>query len=169
MNREAMIDKITEELMVNTRGYVRDRNKFPIEWDKNNPDSQFAMVAEDIEYALNVLDSLGYVIVKNFNGTVDTGTSSSPSNNIHISNIEGGSSVVTDVVMSVSTTENPTLGNLKEFVERLDRLSIPDDAVIRGRVTKTVYLVDSSADRLECGDCEASDYIVYSVGHTCES
>jgi hypothetical protein len=53
MNIEQLVDQLTEVILIE-RGYDRGE-KYDVEWDSTNPDSQFSMVREDMVIAVRVL------------------------------------------------------------------------------------------------------------------
>ena len=53
MNIEQLVDQLTEVILIK-RGYDRGE-KYDVEWDSTNPDSQFSMVREDMDIAVKAL------------------------------------------------------------------------------------------------------------------
>jgi hypothetical protein len=57
MDKDALIEHLTETVLVD-RGYDRDDDDLDIEWDGNNPDSQYSLVREDVAIIIEALDQL---------------------------------------------------------------------------------------------------------------
>jgi len=54
---------LTTSYLLEKRGYPRP-NGYNIEWDAKEPDSQYSMCYEDVEFVFEALDKYGYEIRK---------------------------------------------------------------------------------------------------------
>lgn len=60
MSKEEVIDTLAERVLID-RGYEVDDRELDIEWDKNNPDSQYSLVREDVVIVVEGLEELGLI------------------------------------------------------------------------------------------------------------
>jgi hypothetical protein len=58
MSKEEVIAALTESVLIG-RGYEVDDRELDIEWDGDNPDSQYSLVREDVVIAVEALEELG--------------------------------------------------------------------------------------------------------------
>ena len=137
MSREEMIDSIAEHVMINTRGY-KGRHEWPNEWDKTCEDSQISMVIEDIEEILLHLEG-------KFNYTFPK---------------EGDQGVTTNTTVTVSTKENPSINDIKNFIERLEEIKVDETTFISGSLKIQLTFDNSGAYAISCGDCGEEDVLV---------
>lgn len=174
-----IIDAIAEHMMVTTRGYEKD--KWPIEWDKERDDSQISMVIDDVEEVLEFLE-------KNYGYKFDTSphTYTATTNNVYYSSggAVGGSGhiyttttfppapveedvdgVQTDVDVRIRTRKSPNLSEISEFIERLELLGCNSTTEVVGSLSFTKRIEDSMAARITCGDCGDDDILL--SDHSC--
>lgn len=60
MSKDELIDTLTERVLIE-RGHVVDDRDLDIEWDPDNPDSQYSIVREDVEIMVEGLEDLGLI------------------------------------------------------------------------------------------------------------
>ena len=169
--KDEIIDSIAEHIMITTRGY-KSKNDWPIEWDKERDDSQIAMVIEDVECVLKVLeDKYGYRFEPTSNIFVTNSTTyGSGSGSAYItypsmqpeSDVDG---VQTDVDIRIRTRKSPNLSEIKEFIERLELLGCEPTTEVVGSLSFTKRIEDSMAHRITCGDCGEDDVLL--SDHSC--
>lgn len=58
MSKEQVIDALTERVLIG-RGWEVDDRELDMEWDRDNPDSQYSLVREDMVIAVDALEELG--------------------------------------------------------------------------------------------------------------
>ena len=181
MKRSELIDLIAEHMMVETRGYKR--GEWPIEFDKTRDDSQISMVIEDVEAVLSFLEEnhgykfetepLTYTATTNnvyygSGGAVGGSgyiyaTTTFPPVPVPEPDIEG---VQTDVDIRIRTRKNPSLSELREFLERIELLGCEADTEVVGSLSFTRRLEDTMVQQISCGDCGENDIFVND--HSCK-
>jgi hypothetical protein len=159
MTREELIGNIAEHLMFATRGY-KSKNDWPIEWDKNNEDSQISMVMEDVQEVISFLEKSHGL---SFNNTVPTPKYSVWSSSVPLVT----QTPETEVKITISSGVSPTVEDLENFVYKVKELEGNPDTRVSGSVTFETTFTDVVAGKISCGDCESEDVIV-SV-HLCNS
>ena len=58
MSKEEVIAALTERVLIG-RGWEVDDRELDMEWDRDNPDSQYSLVREDVVIAVEALEELG--------------------------------------------------------------------------------------------------------------
>lgn len=165
MSRDYLVRAIAEHMMLANRGF-KAKDDYPIEWDESRTDSQISGLIEDIEMILSYLENPKQEPEEEpEEEELVTGNTFywSPS----YSNTPATKKVLTSVSVGIALREKSTVKDLREFVERLDRIKISDDFVLDGHLYADMDFNDTFIDQIECGDCGGSDYILYSDGHSC--
>ncbi len=163
--RQELIDSIGEAMM-GFRGYKKGEN--PVEWDPDSKDSQLSMVLEDVEFVVDELSKRVRVDINEANLFTTTYTSSAPT--VTISTPPPPpcpSGVKTSVRIEITTGHNPTIEDIIDFAERLQRLKVDTDNVLHGSLRFVVELPKTFVDRIDCGECGVEDFLVYSEEHPC--
>jgi len=165
MSKKDLVRSIAEHMMIANRGF-KAKNDYPIEWDESRTDSQISGLIEDIEMILSYLEDPKQ---KSEEATEEeelvTGNTFywSPS----YSKTPATKQVLTSVSIGIALREKSTVKDLRNFVERLNRIKISDDFVLDGHLYADMDFDDTFIDRIECGDCGSSDYLFYGHEHSC--
>ena len=174
-SRQELIDAIGEAMM-GFRGY--QKGQYPLEWDPDNKDSQLSMVLEDVEFVVDELIKHGklnlntatFKIPNTYSSYVHTVTVSPPSaaaTTTMSTPPPRDSAVTTSVGIEISSGHNPTIADLLDFSERLQRLNVDPETPLHGHLRFMLELEDTFVDRIDCGECGVEDFLVYSEEHPC--
>lgn len=176
MDNKTLRDLLGERLMIATRGY-KNRSDFPREWNEEDPDSQFAMVLEDVDIIIGHLDELGILNRSNnlevqaMTGAVQPPTVTYTSNSATTSVTYPAptkTGITKSSTVNINLSAGSTLGELEEFVETLKELKVsPDDVVVSNPMNYSVTLLDCGVERIACGECNYMDYIIFPNDHEC--
>lgn len=166
--KQELIDSIGEAMM-GFRGY--QKGQYPLEWDPDNKDSQLSMILEDVEFVVDELAKRGKLDFNNlrfgvtYSSSSPTVTISSPATSA--APTERESQVRTSVGIEVTSGHNPTVGELLQFAERIQRLNVDPQTSLHGSLRFMMELENTFVDRIDCGECGVEDFLMYSDEHPC--
>lgn len=158
MTNEQLRDVLGEHLMTTTRGYSANRSIHSIEWDQDNPDSQFAIILEDVDLIIAKLEELGLLSLEHpqaMTGVVQ------PVLTKRVKSLTKTASV------TVGIDKHATLDDLEEFVETLKALGVEPDQQVYKNHELTLVFDDCGVERIKCGECGYEDVIIYPADHVC--
>jgi hypothetical protein len=173
------IDRIKEtitEALMNSRGWDElSREKSPIEWDPNRNDSQYSLVKEDVNFVVDeFVEQLAKLEEEELQEEYvfeDDEEEEEPQSFLdeygHIRRNQTNTTSASIFIFMDAGTGNPRyVSDVKEWLEKVDRLGVPDDTEIEGTLHLDFDLDEPYIERIECGGCGSKD-VLFTV-HSCE-
>lgn len=155
-----VLDFVTERLM-EYYGYSRHDGRNEREWEADNPDSQYAMSKETAEVAINALEEaltlVERVPARIFRRSAPFQTaepSTSP---------RGPVRRFMTTYLSVEPTDDRksvTVGDVRDWLDEVDSLGVPDDFSIEGSLTLMYDEAPTSLEPSTCGECGSEEDVI---------
>jgi hypothetical protein len=180
---DRMKDEVAKALM-NAHGWNPEENKYATaEWDPNNPESQFSMMREDAEIAVDVLlDTIDKLAVEEEEGLteyvfgpIDDEDDEDEEPKEQSLFDEYGHPRRDDTVTTTNTTfifmdagtgKARYVSDVREWLKRVDTAGIPDDTEIEGTLHLSYDVEAHNSERIECMECGFKDMLI--TTHACK-
>lgn len=162
------VDRIKEtitEALMNSRGWDElSKEKNPIEWNPEIEDSQYSLIKEDVDF---VVDEF-MVQLATFEEEEEE---EEPEDMFdaygHIRRDQTLTTSASVFIFMDAGTGNPRyVSDVRAWLERVDRLGVPNDTEIEGTLHLSYDIDDPYIERIECGGCGSKD-VLFTV-HSCE-
>lgn len=146
MNKRQMIENVSFMIMEQRGNTAWGPKHSEIEWDLSNPDSQLSMITEDVTAILEAIEEVetqekvmdrlaaltGGVGSYLLDDRIDTLTSK------HAKPVEPLPNVLTFVQITHQLADEPTISELREYVDKLSLLGLDDNFTLHGWLAATV-------------------------------
>jgi hypothetical protein len=173
---EKIKEVIAEAIMKRNGWDEESKTSNPIEWDITREDSQYRMVAEETDYIVDAfLRELAEVEVDDEEDSTEHehGHDHEHKNESifdeygHIRRSQTNTTTATIFIFMDAGTGKPRyVSDVREWLAKVDRLGVPDDAEIEGTLYLSVEINEPYTERIECGGCGTKDILL--TVHSCE-
>ena len=153
------IDRIKESItyaIMQRNGWTEESKETnPLDWDPKRDDSQVSMIKEDVDFIVNAflghLEDEGIEDEEEEEEEEETNTTSA----------------AFFIFMDAGVGNPRYVSDVREWLETVDRLGVPDDTEIEGTLHLSYDLRDNPFfERIECGGCGQKDVLI--TIHSCE-
>jgi len=168
------IDRIKESIAnsIMTRNGWTEESKTtnPHDWDPNSKDSQYAMVIEETNYIVDTFLEELSEISPEYEDEEEEETTEPESLFDEYGHIRrpqtNTTSAAVFIFMDAGTGKARYVSDVREWLNRVDRLKVPDDTEIEGTLYLSYDIEEPYIERIECGGCGTKD-VLFTV-HSCE-
>lgn len=162
-NKNEVVNRIKEkvaEALMNFHGYKRDDSTAPHEWDLNDKNSQYAMMYEDADIAVDTAISELLTITDDEDGLIENDY------------LTPSQSVTTSTAMFIfcdAGIGNPLyVKDVRQWLAAVDRAGIPNDTEVEGKLHLSYDIRNNPIlERIECGECGHQDVLI--TEHWCKA
>ena len=169
-------ETITEALM-NSRGWDElSKEQTPTEWDPNQNDSQYSLIKEDVDFIVNeFVEELAKVegeeleeeyVFEDDEEVEEPQSLFDEYGHLRRSQTNTTSAAIF-IFMDAGTGNARYVKDVREWLETVDRLGVPDNTEIEGTLHLSFDLRDNPyIERIECGGCGSKDVLL--TVHSCQ-
>lgn len=161
---ETVLELVAERLM-ESRDWSRSNPSHRLEWDPSNPDSQYSMVLEDAEIAINAVEEALDLFEKNNRILPRT----SPKQGVMDPNFPRTAvtrQITTYIILGEYTEVPITVGDVRRWVDEVDSLGVDDDFSVEGNLILMYDEKPLAINSSVCAECYSEEDVLIS-NHTC--
>lgn len=168
--REALVLAVADALM-KSHGNTK-YNTNAIEWDPNEPDSQYSMALEDAK--LSVETVLGIITDETVNAEYefddedeleDEEVPASEPKHAQRRASAVTSSAALFIFMQTEPGKPTYVGDVREWIAAIDESGIPDDAEVEGHLHLSYDIDGPVIEKIECMECGYKDTLISEHQH----
>ncbi len=167
---DVMKERLAIEMMVKNGWKLDEKDKYPIEWDATREDSQYAMMIDEADYAvdavLNMIQNLTPDDVEEDEEDLEEESDSIFDEHGYIKRSQTNTtSAALYIFMDAGYGKPRYVKDVREWLAKVDAARIPDDTEIEGTL-HLAYDVDlENIERIECLECGEKDLLL--TTHNC--
>jgi hypothetical protein len=167
---ERIKEVIADAIMKRNGWDEESKTANPIEWDITREDSQYRMVAEETDYIVDAFLEELAKLPPEYEEEQEEETTEPESIFDSYGNIKREKTLTTSasifIFMDAGTGNPRYVGDVREWLKKVDMLKIPDDTEIEGSLYLDYDIKDPYIERIECGGCGEKDVLL--TIHSCE-
>lgn len=169
MSNKDYVQKIKDQLaiamMVRAGWKLEEMNQYPIEWDPNREDSQYAMTIDEANYTV---DAVLKMIEDMSSEDEDDDDDSIFDEYGHLKRSQTNTTSAALFIFMDAGTGNPRyVRDVREWLAKVDAVRIPDDTEIEGTLHLAYDVELENVERIECLDCGEKDLLL--TTHKCST